>query len=256
MIVFDPRLEIARGNLPGQSIVRKPGRNPSIDSGDPRTEVWGGGAPYVFPSNSGVAMTVSSSSTDDDVGGSGATSVTVTGLTPQFYSKTVTVDLDGRNAVSIGTFSRINDVQISTGTLNVGDVYVGSGTVTLGVPANNYAVIKAGYGRLMQAIYTVPRARTGYLTGISCGILEGSSGILEGSTGKTADLGLCIHNSDGPAIVQDCFGLSSASTGYIHKVYSIPIPIEEKHTVVMAIDDVSANGTAIVASFSIVLVVK
>lgn len=246
---FDPRLEIARGRVPIHRVFRKMGRISTIDAGDPRTEVWDGGAPYVFPSSGGVVMTVSSSSTSDDVGGAGATQITVTGLDAGFRERTVVADLDGQNGVSIGTFARINDAFISGGASNVGNIRIGSGTVTLGVPANTFAFIKANYHRTLQAIYTVPSAHKVYITDVYCGILEGS-------TGKTADLGLCYHNDNGPAIPIDSMSLSSAATSYIHKPYAMPIEVLEEQDITIAVDDVSANGTAVTAGFSMIVVAQ
>lgn len=250
MIIFDPRIEISRGQIPGTSFIRKFGRNFSIDSADSATEIWEGGAPYVYPSNSGVAMTASSSSTSDTSAGTGARSLTVIGLDTGFRDRSVTVDLNGQNGVSLGTFTRVFRAYVETsgsGGTNAGEIYIGSGTITTGVPANKYAQIKTGYGQTLMCIYTIPKNHKGYITASSCSMLEGS-------TGKTADINLYFRTYNGAKRIQDNFGLTSSGISFIHKPYSIPIPVEEKTDVSLVIESVSANGSQIAGGFTIILV--
>jgi hypothetical protein len=47
---------------------------------------------------------------------------------------------------------------------NEGIIYAGTGTVTLGVPANIYAEIPSQYNQTMMAVYTIPNNKTGYMT--------------------------------------------------------------------------------------------
>ena len=51
-----------------------------------------------------------------------------------------------------------------TGAVNAGDIWIGSGSLTSGVPANKYAAILTGFGQTLMAIYTIPTQASGGAT--------------------------------------------------------------------------------------------
>lgn len=142
--------------------IRKFGVNPDVDA-TPDEDIWDLGGQYVFPDDAGVAMTISSDSTDDDLGGSGAEGVDIIGLDANGLVKRVSAVMDGQTAVSIGVFSRVFRAVVTGTQANVGIVYIGSGTVTTGVPANKFAGILAAGIQTQMAIFTVPSNMVGLL---------------------------------------------------------------------------------------------
>ena len=145
-------------------VVQKFGRLPDIDSADTNEDVWDGTGAYGGFLDAATAMTVSSSSADDESPGTGAWGVKFFGLDENLEEVEETLLLTGQTAVSVPT-ELIRDFRghittSGTGETNAGDIWLGSGTVTSGVPANKYAGILATNGQTLMAIYTVPANAT------------------------------------------------------------------------------------------------
>jgi hypothetical protein len=52
-------------------------------------------------------------------------------------------------------------VTAGTGGVNAGDIWIGTGTITAGVPAVKYAGILTAMGQTLMAIYSIPSDATG-----------------------------------------------------------------------------------------------
>jgi hypothetical protein len=164
---FEPfELQVSRGQIQGHKTLFKFGNNADID-GSLET-IWSQGGLYAYPAAATV-MKVSSSSNDDDVAGTGARTVTVSGLDANYNEVSETVELDGQTEVLTTTqFIRVNRAFVVTagsGGTAAGTIYVGTGTVTAGVPATIYAVITLGDNQTTMAVWTVPAGYTLYITG-------------------------------------------------------------------------------------------
>lgn len=164
--IYEPVIERSIGRMESDSFsVFKFGRNADIDTA---TEtVWSLGGLYAYPASASV-MTVSSSSANDAAAGTGARTVKISGLDSNWDRADETVTLNGQTAVTTTTsFIRVFRMEIMTwgsGGTNAGVIYVGTGTVTSGVPANKYSAISAGDDQTMQAFYTVPDGYYGIIT--------------------------------------------------------------------------------------------
>ena len=148
-----------------QAVMQKFGSTPDIDSGDTNEDIWDGTGAYPFPAAK-VAMTISSSSTDDvATTGTGAWTVTVIGLDEDWNEVTQTVSMNGQSGVSIPTalirVFRAFVATSGTGGINAGDIWVGFSTITAGVPATKYAGILATVGQTLMSIYSIPATATG-----------------------------------------------------------------------------------------------
>jgi hypothetical protein len=90
---------------------------------------------------------------------------TVIGLDANWLEVSQTVTLNGQTAVTLPTslirVYRAYVASAGTGGVNAGDIWVGSGTVTAGVPANKYAGVLAGLGQTLMAVYSIPVSATG-----------------------------------------------------------------------------------------------
>jgi len=131
------------------------GFNPDVQNVE--ETVWDHGGVYAYPSSATV-MTLSSSSASTNA------VVSVVGLDANYREQTEIVTTNGQTPVSTTkSYLRINAAYALTGTV-ADSIYVGTGVVTDGVPANVYARIINGNNRTEQGIYTVPAGHTLYVT--------------------------------------------------------------------------------------------
>lgn len=161
-------LQVSRGQITNHSRFFEFGINVSV--GTAVSTIWTGSATYAFPAAATV-MTVSSSSTSDKgtaTAGTGARTVLITGLDASYAVISETVTLNGQTAVdTANSYLRINGMKVLTagsGNTSAGTIYIGTGTVTTGVPANVYGIIPLAYNQSTQAVYTVPAGYTAYLS--------------------------------------------------------------------------------------------
>lgn len=169
------KLQVARSQIRGHEIRHIFGYNPDVDSAAEET-VWTAGGLYVHASSPTI-MTVSSTSTSDTSAGVGARQIYLLGINSTGGEVSEFVTLNGQTAVNtIHTYTEIQYVLVtsvgSTGH-NVGNIAIGTGTVTAGVPATTYGHILATENGSLMGHYTIPLGYTGYL--ISGSISTGST---------------------------------------------------------------------------------
>ena len=166
-------LAVSSGSLsPSYKEIYKFGNNPIV--GNTLETIWSQGGIYAYPA-SATTMTVSSSSTNDTSAGTGARTVTISGLNGSYVETSENITLNGQTAVTtVNSYIRMNRAFVLTagsGEQNAGVIYVGTGTVTAGVPANIFTTISVGTNQTLQSFWTVPANYTAYLyqTNISTG---------------------------------------------------------------------------------------
>jgi hypothetical protein len=164
---FEPfDLQVSRGQIQGHKTLFKFGNNGDIN-GSLET-IWSHGGIYAYPS-SAIQMKVSSSSANDASAGTGARTVVISGLDQNYNEISETVTLNGQTEVlTVNTFIRVfrGFVQSAgSGNTAAGTIYVGTGTVTAGVPATVYAEIPLGANQTQMALWTVPAGYTLYIYG-------------------------------------------------------------------------------------------
>ncbi|MEK9895019.1 MAG: hypothetical protein VW518_01150 [Burkholderiaceae bacterium] len=157
-------LQVARGQVEHHKYIFKFGFNLDIDATE--ETIWDAGGIYSYPSAATV-MKVSSSSANDTSAGTGARTVVVSGLDGDYNEIEETVSLNGQTAVNTSnSFLRVNRAYVDTagsGATAEGDIYVGTGTVTAGVPATIYAKIVLGQNQTLMAVWTVPAGYTAFI---------------------------------------------------------------------------------------------
>jgi len=216
---YEPfELQVARGQIQAHSIVTIAGYNSDVDTAWEMITPVGN---LSYPA-AALQMTVSSADADDTSAGTGARTVLITGLDANYAVISETVTMNGQTAVTTtNSFLRINAMLVTTaGTslANEGVIYIGSGTVTSGVPATIYNVIAAGFNNSTSSQYTIPAGYTGYLAVARIGLAQDAGTTL--ITARTRFVGTNGIALTGPVIVTNN-GISTIDFPY-------PIAIAEK----------------------------
>ena len=156
---LDFYLQVRKGRVRGHSSILMSGEYSNLSTSD--STIWPEGGLVTWPS-AATQMTLSSSSTNDDEGSTGATNVMITGLDEDFNILTESVALDGQTGVTTtASFYRINKLQVvgaGSNGANEGNIYIGEGTITAGKPATVYNMIPVGANQSYGAFITIPRS--------------------------------------------------------------------------------------------------
>jgi hypothetical protein len=237
-------LQVARGQITGHRSVVVFGYNPDVDQ--TRVTVWPHTGIIPFPA-AAIQMKVSSSSTDDAAAGTGARTVYVEGLDANHREISETVTLNGQTEVlTTQSFLHINDAYVATagsGNSAAGDIYFGTGTVTAGVPATVYDIIKFDYNRRITGSYTIPAGYTGYLVQglFSAGQAGGSSQVV----GRLLRIG-----TDN---IRRTAAITTVNNGVADYTFEYPVAVPEK-TTLEATAQGSSNNNEASSMFILVLV--
>lgn len=238
-------LQVGRGQIAYHSVVHVFGYNPDIDAGVEET-VWTAGGILGHP-ESPTIMSVSSTSADDTASGTGARTVYILGIngTGGYTSETVT--LNGQTAVNtVHAYDSIERMSVSTvgsGGKNAGNITVGTGVVTAGVPAVPYGQIATGENNSLMGHWTCPKGHVGYIVfgSISSGTESGSSYI----TGR-----LKLRGTDKIVRTAAIVTLSDSEADFN---FDYPIQITEGECVTATATS-TGNNEAVSSYFQIVLV--
>ena len=162
-------LQVSRGQISYHNLQFKFGYNAVV--GNSIETIWSQGGLYAYPPSASV-MTVSSSNTNDTSAGTGARTVEVFGLDADYNEINEVVTLNGQTPVNTTkSYLRINRGIVrsaGSGEQNAGILYAGTGTVTLGVPANIYLTIDGqGDNQTLMCLWTVPANYTAFLVKMS-----------------------------------------------------------------------------------------
>jgi len=238
-------LQVARGQITGHRSVTIFGYNPDVDTS--RVTVW----PYtgIIPLPAvALQMKVSSSSANDTANGTGARTVYVAGLDANHNEIEEIVTLSGQTAVlTTQSFLHINNAYVATagsGLSAAGDIYFGTGTVTAGVPATVYDIIKFDYNQRITGSYTIPAGFTAYLSQglFSAGQPSGSSQV----SGRLMAVG-----ADG---IRRTVAITTVNNGSADYVFEYPERIPEKTTLEATAQGSASNNEA--SSMFILLLVS
>lgn len=163
---YEPfELQVSRGQIMGHSNFCQFGIN--SDVGASFETVWVGGGTYAFPS-SATTTTISSSNANDTSAGTGARTALVEGLSASYVAVSETVSLNGQTGVTLtNQYLRVNKITLLTagsGGTSAGSIYVGTGTVTAGVPAVVLNRTGSSSNESESGFYSVPAGYTAYIT--------------------------------------------------------------------------------------------
>lgn len=151
----------AVGHVQGATVGHKFGFSGA--AGTTKETIWDQGGLYSYLSAATI-LKLSSSDANDTAAGTGARTVHIYGLDGNYDEIDEVLPLNGQTAVNtaesyLRVYRMIVETAGSTGE-NEGDIYLGNGTVTAGVPADKYAKVLIGNNQTLMALYTVPRGKT------------------------------------------------------------------------------------------------
>ena len=221
-------IDISEGRVVNTFNIDKFGYNSAV--GSSYETIWDGNNLYTYIATAGTAV-VTSSNTSDDNGGT----VEIQGLDANYnlVSETLTI---GGSAGSVQFFRVFRAFMV---TANTG--LVNSGTVTITVDSKSAAIITAGEGQTLMALYTIPAKHTGYLTQLDIG----SSKDLE----NTVRIITCHGNA-----VKNTKAFVTKRGGFSEKTFKIPLRIPEKYDI--EVQGKSSATSSISAGFELILVKK
>lgn len=212
-------LQLARGQITYHKTLFKFGNNADIN-GSLET-IWTYGGIYAYPAAASV-MKVSSSSNNDSGSGTGARTVTVGGLDANYNEITEVVTLNGQTEVlTTNSFIRVFRAFVNnagSGGTAAGTIYVGTGTVTAGVPATVYAEIVLGENQTQMALWTVPAGYTFY-------VYSGKFSTA-GSNSTHSMLGKFLFRPFG-GVFRDAADVT-LNSGFVNYDFEIPLALPEK----------------------------
>ena len=237
-------LQVSRGLIEGHRSITVFGYNPDVDTAE--LVVWPNGT-TVGIQHPAATLTVSSSNANDTSAGTGARTVIIYGLDNDHNEISETVTMNGQTAVTTSkSYTHINSMTVATvgsGKSNAGIIYIGSGTVTTGVPAVTFNIIYTGYNNSTTAAYTIPAGYTGYIVGGGIG-----SGQASGATAVVGKLVVIDTNQ-----IQRVVAVDAMNNGISMYDFKLPLVIPEMYTI-----EARANGTAsnnfVSAFFQIILI--
>lgn len=237
-------LQVARGQIVGHRSVTIFGFNPDVDTAE--VSVWPLQSLITRPATA-LQMRVSSTDINDTAAGTGARTIVIEGLDGDYNEVTETVTLNGQTFVTTtASFLRINYMYVATAGSSLsaaGDIYVGTGTVTAGVPATVYDIIKFNYNDTITGSYTVPAGHTAYL---SQGLFSAGQDV-----GSTQVQGrLLAFGIDG---IRRTAAVTTLNNGVADYVFEYPVPFPEK-TTLEATAIGSANNNSVSTMFILVLI--
>jgi hypothetical protein len=239
-------LQVARGLIPGHSAITVFGYNPDVDTSE--ESVWPNGGTVPHPTVASVLKVSSTDAADASPSGTGARTVLITGLNGSFNEVSETIVLNGQTAVNtVNSYLYVNGLtvtSIGSGSANAGDINVGTGTVTAGVPAVLYDMIAIGYNNRTTGHYCVPAGYTAFLVHglFTAGQASGSTSI----TGK-----LLVHSPDDNIVRVGA--ITTLNNGVVQYMFNYPTAIPEKSCVgATAIG--SANNNSVSSMFNICLI--
>jgi len=161
-------LAISKGESNGYEPIYKFGFNPDINGTE--ETIWNQGGNYVWPTSAAVRY-VSSSSTDDASGGTGANSIRIFGLDADYNLIQEDITLTGQTQkVTQNSYLRIYRAYVtlsgSTGTAQ-GTIYIADSGASSGVPDNAVYGNLGSSNQTLLGLYTVPAGYTLYLDDIN-----------------------------------------------------------------------------------------
>jgi hypothetical protein len=243
-------LQVARGVVPGYSVVNKFGENQDIDVASGFQAVCPNGGRIYTGFNATAAETVEvfSSSADDAAAGIGARTITLYGLDANFVEQSETLTLTGTTPVDTptNTYIRLDRAIVkSAGTndSNVGDITIRQKTTT----ANVFCLVEINHNQSMNAAYTIPAGKIGFVVDFHSSITSKSANTNLKARGVARPFGEVFQ-------VKEEWGLHTSGSSWLSRTYVLPSgPFPAKSDMFIQADT-DSNNTSVAGGFGIILI--
>jgi hypothetical protein len=240
-------LEIGRGRLTGIAKSNKSGRNGDIDTATVPEWIWENGGVYTgFPDGDAETLRIVSTDENDAASGTGARTVTVTGLDENWLIQSETLTLNGVTPVTGSLlFRRVHTASVQTSgstntAYNIGTITVSHSTTT----ANVFLTIQPGRNQSNAAVYTVPDGKIGIKLNLRVEVDRGNASTISGF--------VYVREFGKSPRLRRPFTASSTSNYYEEPYGGLTYPA--KTDIGIVVTACSANNTAVNASFDIILI--
>lgn len=228
-------LDVQRGIVSGISFTNKFGRNQATAAGE---AIWALSSAYVAPPTAQV-MSVVSADTNDAAAGTGARTISITGIDDSYDIVTETLTLNGTTAVlTTNKYWNLHHSYV----LTAGSGATAAGNITFtstaaGTPA--MGLILVGYNQTQSTVYMVPRLNTAYINMFELTAQAGASN-------ATIDIGFFKQEFGGVFRIQNDSLFREANTSYMSKEFGAPLKCEAKSTIMFkVIAQSSAHDVAV-----------
>ena len=243
---------VSRGQIEGYTAVYKFGRNDAL--GTSIEDIWNVGGTYPFVSQA-VTIELISDSNADSATGAGAQVIYGEGLDTDFSFIAGSIELAGTDAVTFpidirrvhrfyvsrtGTYGDTTTTPAQAGTITVRIASAGS---SLGVLHSDDGI---AMGQSLQAIYTIPKGKTGYLLNADVDVDTAKNATLY--VFKRENAGNTVTGITSKRIIHVFDGVGGAT---LHK-FEHPVTLPSQ-TDVWICGIASATGTKVHASFDVLL---
>jgi hypothetical protein len=237
-------LEIAKGNLDNHSLVHVYGKNVDVDLAAAEDLIDQGGT-YTAPTVARVHNIVSDDANDDGSPvGTGARTVTITGLDSSYVEQSETITMNGVTDVpTINSYIFIYDMIVTTVGSNGSNV--GTITATAVTDATVSCQISVGNNRSYLGVYQVPANKTAYLMNFHSAILSSAAAVVSSS--------LRIDPNTAVFAIDHVLGLGTAAIpADIYKYF--PFKQVAQKSIIKMQASTSANNTDMFGRFGLLLV--
>ena len=217
----DYNLDVLRGLVPGHSMVSINGFN---DAASTTIGTIGPGMVAGYEIDQGTidgtpaaVIVGSTSAADNGSTATGALTARVIGLNSSGVAATEDVTLDGQTGVTTSaTWSAINGLRVLTwgsGKTNAGNLWVGTGALSVGIPAVRIFSALAGHSKGLTAYYVVPAGKTLYLRRFNTTLAQAT---------KAIDISVEVSTDSGINFITEAlFGIESGGP-FVGKVIGTP----------------------------------
>jgi hypothetical protein len=240
-------LEVGRGRLTGIAKNNKSGRNGDIDTATVPEWIWENGGVYTgFPDGDAETLRIVSTDENDAASGTGARTVTVTGLDENWLIQSETLTLNGVTPVTGSLlFRRVHTASVQTSgstntAFNAGTITVSHSTTT----ANVFLTIQPGRNQSNAAVYTVPDGKIGIKVNLRVEVDRGNASTISGF--------VYVREFGKSPRLRRPFTASNTSGFYEEPYAGLTYPA--KTDIGIIVTACSANNTAVQGSFDIILI--
>jgi len=243
---FDFFFEVSKGNVAGHSALIRFARIPATTGGSAQDDI----APFVltYLTTASTIRIKAGGNAADTAAGTGAQSITVTGLDENYLPVTDVIATAGASAstATTNTYLRVHSCYVTL--VGSGEVNAAGITIEAVTGGTTQALIPAGEGQTEQMYNTIPAGKTGYIEEARISLIDQEGGATVQHVGHFKGW-IRIYNESSNNNYEswrDIFdsGLDTDGTNNATIPQRISDPLPEKTDIKMTVATHSANAEA------------